>query len=191
MKKSAKFLYFNQLVTRLLVILIFIFVSLSIQQAAWASPFGQGEFGANVPFGSATSISISLGGNVSLTLTPNGSNFSANGSSTVTVTSSDVEGYDLYIYSVGNSSLVGGSYSIPASANTTENPLSTNTWGYNTDGSSNYIGLTTSPVLLLSTSGPYITGNSTTVNFGVLTSIVTGEGIYTGNVTYTAIAING
>ncbi len=188
--RASWFWRFNRSLTRPLQILVLISVALAIKQVAWASPFGQGVFGANVPFGSDTSISIALGGNVNLSLTASGSNFSASGSSTVTVTSTDVNGYYLYIYSPGNTSLVNGSLSIPASSNTSEAALAANTWGYNTDNSGNYIGTTSQPVLLVSTSGPYISGNTTTVYFGVLTSIATPEGTYTGNVTYTAVAPN-
>lgn len=190
MKKPTIFWRLNHWLTWPLGVLSGVFVLLALQQVASASPFGQGNFGADVPFGATTSISISLGGNVTLSLVPNGSNFTASGSSTVTVTSTDVNGYDLYIYNASSSSLVNGGLSIPASSNTSEAPLATNTWGYNTDGSSNYIGLTTSPVLLTSATGPFETGNTTTVTYGVLTSIVTAEGTYTGHVTYTAVAYN-
>lgn len=190
MKKSFDFLYINKLLTRPLLILTVAFVLFAGRQAVWASPFGQGNFGTNIPFGASTSISIALGSNVSLSLTPSGQNFTASGTSTVTVTSTDVDGYDLYIYSVGSSSLVSGSYTIPASGNVSEAPLVANTWGYNTDATTNYIGLTTTPALLVSTTGPYETGNTTTITFGVLASIITGEGSYSGNVTYTAVALN-
>src|SRR5688500_16678293 len=72
------------------------------QQSASASPFGQGEFGADVPFGSVTSLTISLGGDVSLALLPDGPDYSGTGSHTVTVTSTDVVGYLLYAHSTGS-----------------------------------------------------------------------------------------
>ncbi len=190
MKKPTIFWRLNHWLTWPLAVLSSVFIFMALQQVASASPFGQGNFGADVPFGSLTSISISLGGNVSLSLVPSGSNFTASGSSTVTVTSTDTNGYYLYIYSAGNSSLVGGSSSIPASSNTSEAPLAVDSWGYNTDASSNYIGLTTSPVLLTNATGPHETGDTTTVTYGVLTSIVTPEDTYTGSVTYTAVAYN-
>jgi hypothetical protein len=190
MKKPTIFWRLNHWLTWPLAVLSSVFIFMALSQIASASPFGQGNFGADVPFGSLTSISISLGGDVSLSLVPSGGNFTASGSSTVTVTSTDVNGYYLYIYSAGNSSLAGGSASIPASSNTSEAPLAVDTWGYNTDASSNYIGLTTSPVLLTNATGPFETGDTTTVTYGVLTSIVTPEDTYTGNVTYTAVAYN-
>lgn len=153
-----------------------------------ASPFGQGTFGAQVPFGSVTSLSIALGGNVSLNLTPSGQNFSATGSHTITVTSTDVAGYNLYAYSSGSTAMTNGSSTIPASGNGSAAPLALNTWGYNTDGSSNFMGMTTTPALIKSTTGPFESGDNTTVTYGVLTSIITGAGNYNVSVVYTAVA---
>lgn len=162
----------------------------SIAPAAMASPFGQGVFGADVPFGSLTSLTIALGGDVSLDLVPNGSVFEGSGSHVLTVTSTDVVGYNVYIYSTGSTSLVNGSYSIPASSNTSLAPLATNSWGYNIDGSDDYIGITGAPVLLKSATGPYKNGDDTTVQYGVVADITKGEGDYTASVTYTAVALN-
>src|SRR5690349_12793117 len=89
----------------------------------YASPFGQGVFGANVPFGSMTSISINLGDDVALTLAPSGGNFSGSNSHTVTVTSTDVVGYYLYAHATGSTNMTSGSATIPASSNSSANPL--------------------------------------------------------------------
>lgn len=159
-------------------------------QHAAASPFGEGVFGAHVPFGSATSLSIALGGNVSLSLSPSGANFSGTGSHTITVTSTDVVGYNLYVYSPGGTNMTNGTSTIPTSANVTAAPLAVDTWGYNTDGSSNFKGMTTTPALLKSASGPFESGDNTTVTYGVLTSLATGEGGYNASVVYTAVAAN-
>jgi hypothetical protein len=163
---------------------------LSLQSSASASPFGQGVFNANVPFGSQTSISIALGGDVNLSLTPSGSYFTGSGSTTATVTSTDVEGYYLYMYAPTSSSLVNGSYSIPASSNTSESSLSTNSWGYNTDGSSNYIGPTTTPTVISSATGPYESGNTTTIYYGLIADISKPAGSYTTNLAFTAVPWN-
>jgi hypothetical protein len=166
-----------------------LFVLLSIAPNVAASPFGQGVFGADVPFGSATSLSIALGGNVSLNLSPSGSTFVGNGSHTITVTSTDVVGYELYVYSVGTTDMTNGTATIPASGNGSAAPLATNTWGYNTDGSSNFLGLTTHPVRFKTATGPYKNGDNTTVTYGVLTDITKSAGSYTATVTYTAVAL--
>jgi hypothetical protein len=163
---------------------------LSIAPQVSASPFGQGVFGANVPFGSGTSLAIALGGNVSLNLVPSGGNFSGSGSHTITVTSTDVVGYNLYIYSPGSTNMTNPSGNIPTSANGSPAPLSVNSWGYNTDGSGNYVGMTTTPALLKSATGPFTAGDNTTVKYGVLTDITTGAGSYSVNVTYTAVAMS-
>jgi hypothetical protein len=160
------------------------------QQTALAAPFGQGTFGAQVPFGSHTSLSIALGGNVSLNLTPTGQNFSGTGSHTITVTSTDPVGYNLYVQSLGSTNMTNSSGTIPASGNTVAGSLAVNTWGYNTDGSGNFLGMKTTPALLKSANGPFESGDNTTVTYGVLTSIITGAGSYNTSVVYTAVARN-
>jgi len=159
--------------------------------SATAQPFGQGVFGADVPFGSATSLSINLGGNVPLTLAPSGGNFSGSGSHTVTVTSTDVVGYYLYAHTTGSTSMTSGSATITASSNTSDNPLSVGTWGYNTSGSpSNFSGMNATNVLLKNASGPYKSGDATTVTYGALVSNTQAAGTYTVPITYTAVAKN-
>ncbi len=164
--------------------------SIMLQQPAQASPFGQGVFGADVPFGSATSMSIALGGNVSMNLTQSGSNLTGTGSHTLTVTSTDVVGYKLYAYSPSSTTMTNGSNTIPASGNGSPAPLSVNSWGYNTDGSSNFVGMLTTPTLIKDTTGPFKNGDNTTVTYGALTNITKGAGDYTVNVVYTVAAEN-
>lgn len=173
----------------LLVLLTGIFCA-SLQATVSASPFGQGVFGADVPFGADTSMSIALGGNVSLNLVPSGSTFTASGSHTVTVTSTDVVGYKLYAYSPGSTNMTFGGQTIAASANSSPGALATNSWGYNTDGSTNYVGMKTTPTLIKDTSGPSKSGDSTTVKYAVLTDITKGAGSYTVSVVYTAVSEN-
>lgn len=175
---------------RPLVLLCALTASLSFAAPAAASPFGEGVFGANVPFGSVTSVAISLGSNVNLSLTPSGNTFVGSGSHTITVTSTDVVGYSLYIYAAGSTNMVNGSSTIAASSNGTAGALSTNTWGYNTTGSTtNFVGITTSPKLLKTATGPYKSGDTTTVTYGVLTDSSKASGNYTVNVTYTAVSL--
>jgi hypothetical protein len=174
---------------RPLLLLCGVFTLLSIGPSVAASPFGQGVFGADVPFGSVTSLTIALGGNVNLNLAPSGATFVGSGSHTITITSTDVVGYALYIYGDGSTNMTNGSDTISASANASAAPLATNTWGYNTDGSSNYLGLTTTPKLFKTAIGPYKLGDNTTVTYGVLTNITKSSGSYTAAVTYTAVAL--
>ena len=110
--------------------------------------------------------------------------------SVVTVTSTDPVGYDLYIRAPFGTNMVGSSTNIPASSNTVAAPLSVNSWGYNTDGSSNFVGILTTPSLLKSAMGPFESGDNTTVTYGVLTDNITPEDSYSVSVTYTLVALN-
>ena len=176
---------------RVALILSFAIITLVSTTPASASPFGQGVFGADVPFGSMTSLAINLGGDVALPLTPNGANFSGTNSHIVTVTSTDVVGYYLYAHTTGSSDMTNGTATIPASSNSSLAPLSVGTWGYNTTGSTtNFLGMGPTSVLLTDANGPYKSGNPTTVTYGVLTSSTQPAGNYTVNVTYTAVAKN-
>lgn len=168
--------------TSLIIILLFM-----AHQAA-ASPFGQGVFGANVPFGSNTSLSIALGGNVTIALAPSGANFAGIGSHTVTVTSTDVVGYFLYAHTTGTTNMVNGSATIPASSNSSDAPLAVGSWGYNTTGSStNFSGMNATSVQIKSASGPFTSGDPTTVTYGALVSSTQEAGNYSVAVTYTAV----
>lgn len=174
---------------RSLTVLALVCAVFSVMPSAQASPFGQGLFGADVPFGSLTSLAINLGGNVSIGLSPGGATLSGTGAHTITVTSTDVVGYGLYIYSAGSTSMTNGSDTIPASGNGTPAPLGTNTWGYNIDGSGNYRGITVVPVMLKTATGPYKSGDTTTVTYGAITDFSKSSGNYTSTVTYTAVAL--
>lgn len=171
--------------------LLFVMCLFLPSMTAHAQPFGQGLFGADVPFGSATSISINLGSDVPLSLSPSGSNFSGTGSHTVTITSTDVVGYYLYAHATTTGNMTNGSATIPASSNTSDVPLSVGTWGYNTTGSpTNFSGMGTTSVLLKDASGPYKNGDPTTITYGANVSNTQPAGTYTIGVTYTAVAKN-
>lgn len=172
------------------LVLLLLFCSFALQQSAFATPFGQGVFGANTPFGSQTSLSLSLSGDVNISLTPSGGTFVGNASGTVTVTSNDAVGYVLYVYSPTSTTMsrVGGGDSIPASGNGSPSSLSTNTWGYNTSGSTtNFVGMLTTPTIIKDADGPYTSGDGTTVTYGVLTDSHKTSGSYSVGVVYTAV----
>lgn len=152
-----------------------------------AAPFGKGVFGADVPFGSATSLTIGIDDSVSMMLTPSGPNLSGTGSQIITVTSTDVVGYGLYIHNPSSTDMDNGTDTIAASGNSTAAPLSLNTWGYNTDGSTDYIGLTTTQTIIRDRNGPFKNGDDTTVTFGTLIDTSKSSGTYTIGVTYTAV----
>ncbi|MGB4762875.1 MAG: hypothetical protein WBP12_05990 [Candidatus Saccharimonas sp.] len=162
----------------------------SVAPTAYASPFGQGLFGEDVPFGSITSLSINLGGDVSLNLVPDSGNLRGTGSHTITVTSTDVVGYQLFVRSSTSTDLASGSSTIAASANSSPAPLALGSWGFNTDASSDFVGMTTTPYLIKDTTGPSKNGDDTTVTYSAYTTSSQDAGTYTTSVTYTAVAEN-
>ncbi len=170
-----------------LAFFVFIFCFF-FQQSATASPFGQGEFGADVPFGSLTSISMDFSGDVVFTLTPGGGNFSGQGSHTVTITSTDVVGYKLYVLAPSGTSMSNGAATIAASSNGSAAPLAINTWGYNTDGTSNYLGILPTPSLIKDADGPYKNGDDTVVYYGVYVDGTVPASDYTVDAAYTVTA---
>lgn len=156
-----------------------------------ASPFGWGVFGANVPFGSSTSLSIALGGNVSINMTPDATNYRGTGSHTVTVTSTDVVGYQLFVHATNSTNMTSGSATIPASSNNTPAALALNSWGYNVAGSTtNFLGMPTTSSLIKDANGPFTSGDPTTITYGTYVDSAQPAGTYSVAVTYTAVAKN-
>lgn len=152
-----------------------------------ASPFGAGAFGANVPYGGETSLTIATDGSVNVSVTPSDSGTLSSANSTVTVTSTDVVGYKLYIRALTSTNLTNGANTLPASSNGSPAALAVNTWGYNTDASSNYVGISLSDVLIRNRTGPYSTGDATTVTYGVKVDNSKSSGSYSTTVIYTAV----
>ncbi len=152
-----------------------------------AQPYGQGKYNENVPYGSQTSLTISNNGNVSIPITPADTAILGTGSSVVTVTSTDVVGYKLYIRAnQATTNLVNGPDTIPASANGTPAALAVNTWGYNTDASSNFTGIILSDALIKTANGPFPSGDNTTVTYGIKIDNSKPAGVYSATVMYTA-----
>jgi hypothetical protein len=152
-----------------------------------AAPFGKGVFGANIPFGAETTLSISTSGDVNIQVTPTESGTLGTANNTVTVTSTDVVGYKLYIRALSSTNMTNGASTIPASANGSPAALATNTWGYNTDGSSDFVGISASDTLIEDADGPYSSGDDTTVKYGVKVDNTKAAGNYTTSVVYTAV----
>lgn len=152
-----------------------------------AQPYGKGKYDANVPYGSATSLTISTTGNISIQITPTDSGALGTALNTVTVSSTDVVGYDLYIRSLSSTDMVNGPYSLPASANGLPAALAANTWGYNTDASANFVGMTGTDVLIRTLTGPATSGDDTNVTYGVKVDNSKPAGSYSTTVVYTAV----
>lgn len=154
---------------------------------SYAQPYGKGVYDANVPYGDETSLSISTDGNVSIPITPTTSGVLATGSSNVTVTTTDVMGFKLYIRSLSSTDMDNLGALIPTSGNGSLLPLATNTWGYNTDASSNFVGMSLTDVLIRTISVPAPSGDITTVTYGIKLDLAKPAGNYTNSVIYTAV----
>jgi hypothetical protein len=152
-----------------------------------AQPYGLGKYDANVPYGSATALTIGTTGNVSIQVTPTDTGTLGTAINTVTVTSTDVVGYMLYIRSLSSTNMANGASTLAASANVAGAPLVSNTWGYNTDASSSFVGMTTSDALIKSGTGPFSSGDNTAVKYGVKVDNSEPAGSYTTTVVYTAV----
>lgn len=162
----------------------------AIPCVCYAQPYGQGKYDTGVPYGSLTSISISTNGNISVPVTPTSEGSLATGLSTVTVTSTGVnpEGYSLYIKALSDTNMDNMGTVLSASANVTPAALANNTWGYNTDASTNFAGITLNDTLIHDTSTASADGDITNVTYGVKVDMQKKAGNYTANVVYTAVA---
>lgn len=152
-----------------------------------AQPYGKGLYDADVPYGSQTALSIATNGNINIPVTPASGGALATGTSVVTVTTTDVKGYKLYVRAVSNTNMMNGGTSLPASANGAPAALAVNTWGYNTDASTNFTGITLSDTLIRSITTPARLGDVTNVTFGMNLDMLKPIGNYSTTVIYTAV----
>jgi hypothetical protein len=88
--------------------------------------------------------------------------------------------------------MTNGANSLTATTNTTAGALSNNTWGYNTSTTdhTNFIGMTSTPQLVKTAAGIYESGDSTTVQYGILTDFQKPPGSYSVNIVYTVVGLN-
>jgi hypothetical protein len=173
--------------TSLLLLATTLILSGVITSVCYASPYGKGVYGANVPYGGQTSLSIATNGNINIPITPTTGGTLASGTSTVTVTSTDVMGYKLYLRALTNTSMNNLGALLPASANGSPAALAVNTWGYNTDASVNYVGITLADVLIHAITVPASSGDITSVTYGMKLDLSKPAGNYVANVVYTAV----
>lgn len=177
MKKTKQFL----------ALLIALIMASLVSSSTYAQPYGAGVYGADVPYGNQTSLSISTSGDVDIPVTPTSEGVSATGTSQVTVSSTDVMGYKLYIRALNSTDMDNLGAPLPTSANSSPAPLTINTWGYNTDASSNFTGISLSDVLIHSKTGPISSGEITTVTYGMRLDLAKPAGEYVASVIYTAV----
>lgn len=170
----------------LVIISVFI-AAILIPCVCSAQPYGAGTYNSHVPYGSETALSISTNGNVNISITPDSDGALTTGLSAVTVTSTDVVGYKLYLRALNSTDLDKSGETIPASSNSSPAMLATNTWGYNTDASENFTGITLNNTLIRSVSGPASSGSITNVTYGVMVDLTKPIGSYNATVVYTAV----
>jgi len=166
---------------------IAIAISLLITPSSYAQPYGKGIYNENVPYGNQTSLSIATSGNISIPITPTASGILATNNSAVTVTSTDIKGYKLYIRALNNTSMNNSGALLPASSNNSPAELAVNTWGYNTDLSTNFVGLSLTDTIIRSTTIPASNGDTTTITYGVKLDMAKPAGNYIANIVYTAV----
>lgn len=172
---------------KIILLLAILVTILTFPSLSYAQPYGKGLYNENVPYGAQTALSIATNGNVTVPITPTTSGVLATGTSNVTVTTTDVKGFKLYIRSLTSTDMNNLGALIPASANGSPAALATNTWGYNTDASSNFTGMTLSDVLIRTLNTPASSGDVTTVTYGIKLDLVKPAGNYTTTVIYTAV----
>lgn len=154
-----------------------------------------------------STLSMSAGGAVNLSLEPGGQPVVSSGSDVVTVSTNNTGGYSLTLANAdANTSLVSGSNTITAHTGSHSSPsaLASNTWGYavpgegdfgasytaetnNSASTSVWAGVPASgaPVTLKNRAGT-ATNDTTTVWYGVKVDSSQPTGTYTDTVTYTA-----
>lgn len=174
-------------ITRTSYFMSILWITLFSALPVLAQPYGKGKYDENVPYGSATSLTISTTGNISIQITPTDSGSLGTALNTVTVSSTDVVGYDLYIRSLTSTDMANGPFSLPASANGLPAPLANNTWGYNTDASADFVGMTLTDELIKTLAGPATSGDNTNVTYGVKVDNNKPAGSYSTTVVYTAV----
>lgn len=154
---------------------------------SYAQPYGKGIYNTNIPYGDQTSLSISTNGNINIPITPTIDGVTNTGTSVVTVTSTDVKGYKLYIRALASTDMNNLGALLPASTNNTPAALTNNTWGYNTDATNNFIGINLSDTMIHSVATPMISGDVTNITYGIKLDMAKPAGNYVANIVYTAV----
>lgn len=173
-------------ITHICNVSLSILISVITSTVVYAQPYSKGSYNAQVPYGSMTSLSIATSGDLSIAITPTTAGTLATGTSSITVTSTDVMGYKLYIRAINSTDMNNLGAILPASTNVGPATLSTNSWGYNTDGSNLFSGITLSDTLIHSISTPASNGDTTTVTYGIKVDLAKPAGNYTTDILYTA-----
>lgn len=167
-------------------ILLTFIVDFTTITVCWAQPYGKGLYNENVPYGNQTALSITTSGDINIPITPTTSGVQSTGFSSIVVSSTDVKGYKLYIRALDSTNMDNLGATLPTSSNATPAALAINTWGYNTDASNNFVGISTSDTLIRSITTP-ISNSITNVTYGIKIDLAKPAGNYTSTVVYTAV----
>jgi hypothetical protein len=168
-----------------------VIIALAISPVSYAQPYGKGLYGIT-KYGNQTSLTISVNsGNVNIpTITPTQTGTLGTANNTVTVASTDVMGYKLYIrantdtnmYNLGTP-LATATFSVPG--------VTKDVWGYNTDQTTNFTAMTLSDSQIYSTTAPTAgAGHDTIVTYGLYLDFAKPAGNYattTNGIVYTAV----
>jgi len=158
-----------------------------ISNVSFAQPYGKGLYGI-VTYGNETSLTISTDGNINIpTITPTNNGTLGTGNSTVTVVSTDVMGYILYVRALTSTNM--DNLGTPLPSATFSYPGATkNVWGYNTDMTDSYTAMSLTDAQIYSTTQPTsITGHNTVVKYGLYVDFAKPAGNYAVDVIYTAV----
>lgn len=169
------------------VAILTIITALTVSTISYAQPYGKGLYNENVGYGSETSLTISTDGPVIIpTITPTESGALGTGNSTITITSTDVTGYKLYISALSSTSM--NNLGTPLPTATFSVPSATkNVWGYNTTQSAtNFTAISLTNTQIDSMSVP-TTGHNTIVTYGLYLDFGKPAGQYQAQVVYTAV----
>lgn len=173
--------------------------------------YGSGTYGS-CEYGSTCSITLTSGGSVHLDITPTSSGRCTIQSDTASVLTDDSNGYTLTLADNStNTALDDGSATIPATSATIGSPaaLTANKWGYRVDGLGSFgagpttaqsniavpgtvfAGIKASNVAadtIATTSAAANPAQDTTIWYGACADTSLSSGVYTTQVTYTAVA---
>lgn len=188
-----------------------LFLSAGPAAAYPSGTYGSSTYGS-CEYGNTCSITLTSGGTVHLDITPASGGRCTIQSDTASVLTDDSNGYTLTLADNGtNTALDDGSATIPASSATIGSPaaLSANRWGYRVDGLGSFgAGPTTAQSnisipstvfagikasnqtadTIATTSTAADPAQSTTIWYGACADTTLSSGIYTTQVTYTAVA---
>ena len=164
----------------------------TLAEAATAGAYGIALSASGVIYVSESSPrsvirKVSQGGSLTIPITPSDAGGSGASTGAVTVISSDIVGYKLYVRGLNGTNMVNGGSAIAASANGAPGLLAVNTWGYNVDQSNTFTGMTSTDTLIRNFSGPSTSVDSTLVTYSAKVDLTKPAGNYAVNVIYTAV----